>query len=146
LTCEPGTTGVTIENNMLYGVANVGASYGAQISGDCANLVWRNNSSNLSVFFADSVTGKGYRFVGNYMPFSSTLCRGVNVNNVYRGGTCSSSDLNVSTLQFVSSTDLHLAAGANAIDQADPVDFPATDLDGQSRPSGPVADAGADER
>lgn len=41
--------------------------------------------------------------------------------------------------------DLHLKAGASAIDAGDPGDYPATDWDGGPRPTGSAPDAGADE-
>src|SRR5204863_5240616 len=145
LTCEPGTTGVTVENNWLMGGGNPG--YGAQISGDCANLTFRYNSGTLSAFFADSVSGKGYRFTGNYLPFSGLMCgNGATVGrNVFQGGTCNSTDTNVGTLDFLSSSDLHLKAGANAINKGDPSYYPSTDIDGVARPLGSAPDAGAVE-
>ena len=42
--------------------------------------------------------------------------------------------------------DFHLAPGSPAIDRGDPGDFPFGDIDGQARPLGGRADAGADER
>jgi hypothetical protein len=41
--------------------------------------------------------------------------------------------------------DFHLAAGAAAVDHGDPLDHPATDIDGDPRVDG-LPDAGADER
>jgi chitodextrinase len=42
--------------------------------------------------------------------------------------------------------DLHLIAGAAAIDAGNPTSYPSSDIDGQSRPAGGRPDAGADER
>ena len=42
--------------------------------------------------------------------------------------------------------DLHLVAGAAAINAGNPSSYPATDIDGDARPAGGRADAGADER
>jgi hypothetical protein len=41
--------------------------------------------------------------------------------------------------------DLHLRAGAIAIDRGAPTAFPMTDIDRQTRPRGSAPDAGADE-
>lgn len=153
LTCNGDTAGpILVENSFVYGSApnGIGPSYGAQISGDCRNLTLRNNSSTLDWFFADGVTGKGYRLVNNYMAYNRDLCGGrgqtvVASHNVWQGGTCGPTDTNVAALQFVSPTDLHLAPGSNADGMADPAEMPPLDFDGQSRPQGLGPDAGADE-
>ena len=50
-------------------------------------------------------------------------------------------------MAFVNSAahDYHLAPGSAAIDRGDPNRYPATDIDGQTRPMGLAPDAGADE-
>jgi chitodextrinase len=145
LTCFPGTTGITVENNWIMGGGDTG--YGAQISGDCSNLNFRYNSSTQSVFFSDTSVAPPYRFVGNYMPFHGTLCDkgATHSHNVYEGGTCSSTDINVSSLNFIGGFDLHLGLGSAAINAGDAGSFPATDIDGEARPRGSGPDAGADE-
>ena len=44
-----------------------------------------------------------------------------------------------------SNNNLHLSAGAAAINVGDPTSYPSQDIDGQTRPNGNTADAGADE-
>jgi hypothetical protein len=83
------------------------------------------------------------------MPFSSGLCapQGVYSHNVFRGGKCGPTDVNVPAMRFVDENgfDLHLAPNSEAIDNGDPASHPSHDIDGQARPKGPAPDAGAHE-
>ncbi|HEY7018325.1 MAG TPA: choice-of-anchor Q domain-containing protein, partial [Gaiellaceae bacterium] len=65
--------------------------------------------------------------------------------NVIQGGSCGATDLNAASGFVNPSSNLHLAAGSAAINRGDPSSYPASDIDGQARPAGGRADAGADE-
>src|SRR5207253_4747627 len=67
--------------------------------------------------------------------------------NVYEPGiTCGTGDV-VGPVSYKdrANVDLHLLAGSTAIDHGSPTNYPSVDFDGQARPYGPRADAGADE-
>ena len=121
-----------------------------------------------STFGLDNVCtqagGNGLQVVGNLMKRTSTTC-GVGWTpeyvqyNVYSGsGTCGSNALNVGAnfsnviVSDVNGGDGHLkgAAGSTAADSYVPTTVrggcPATDIDGQPRPTTGTCDAGADER
>lgn len=69
--------------------------------------------------------------------------------NVWTGASCSPTDRTAPFADvFVSpgALDLRLKDGSDAIGGGDPADYPATDVQGQSRPQGSGPDAGADER
>jgi chitodextrinase len=139
---------LTMENNFIGGGGDTG--YGVQIGTQQQNFVFRNNSSTQPVFFSDSMNGYGpYTFTANYMPYSYTLCRSnaTYSHNVLKGGSCSSTDKDVSVLSFVDpgAHDLHLAPGSAAIDAGPASGCAEQDIDGQTRPMGPAPDAGADE-
>ena len=67
--------------------------------------------------------------------------------NVWSGRACGATDKTAVSLGFLdpASLNLHLAAGAAAINAGDPGSYPAQDMDGQARPMGGTPDAGADE-
>ncbi len=93
---------VTFENNFLGG-----PGFGSQIGGMVRNLVYRNNSADTSVAFADQDVVGPYLFAGNYMPYNFSLCetnpgkRATFSHNVLAGGVCGSTDVNVPRLEFV---------------------------------------------
>ena len=134
------------ENNFLGKAGD--AYYSMQITKNVTNLVLRNNSASKAAIFSDTESGGPYTVTGNYMPFSRSLCvSGATYSqNVFAGGTCGSTDRNVSAMRFKNADgfDLHLAAGSEAIDAVSS-GYPGADIDGQSRPSGVRGDAGADE-
>ncbi len=69
--------------------------------------------------------------------------------NVFLNDKCSGTgNASVASLNFVDPlSNLHLTAGANAIDKGGTASgYPSTDIDGQPRYSGSAPDAGADER
>jgi hypothetical protein len=146
-----GTWGVrdaVIENNWLDSKGD--APYAIQGNTDAVNVVWRYNSA-LKPFTLGACTGCAVtvQVIGNYMPWNSASCvTGVQYDhNVFQGGTCGASDLNVATLDFVDAAgfNLHLRAGANALDRGSPTVYPSSDFDGLSRPRGAAPDAGANE-
>ena len=68
----------------------------------------------------------------NYAPCDT---RAIYSHNIWRGATCSPTDLNADPL-FISLTDLHLRRGSPAIDRGDASRFPKRDIDGSRRPDG----------
>lgn len=117
------------------------------------NTLFDYNSSRGPFYWGGACpAGNGNVVRGNYMPYNVSGCDS-NVTydrNVWQsaGGTstCSANDTAVTTLDFVDAAnmDLHLVNGANAVGMGSST-YPATDIDGQSRPMGTAADAGADE-
>lgn len=138
---------LTIENNFLGKAGD--AYFAVQLTRNSSDVVVRNNSMSKGMIFSDQESGGPWLFEGNYMPFNASLCTAgaTHLHNVYAGGACSSTDLEVDALQFVDEDgfDLHLAPGSAAIDRGNPASFPPADIDGDSRPMGGAPDAGADE-
>jgi hypothetical protein len=136
---------------------------------DLTNVKLRFNTFvGGSTFGLDNVcsqaAGNGLQIVGNLMKRTSTTC-GVGwtpeyvVYNVYSGsGTCGANatnvgaDLSTLILSDTNGGDAHLrgSAGSTVADGYVPTSVrggcPATDIDGQPRPSSGSCDAGADER
>ena len=153
---------VTIENNMFLGRDDGSNDY-VHLESDCGILL-RNNSFSRGArpYLLDWQNHPGdgptrtIVAVGNYgnapavesgWNCSSPPSNVAFSDNVWLNKACSSSDLSVGTLNFVNpASDLHLVAGANAIDQASMTNYASTDVDGQARYSGSAPDAGADER
>jgi hypothetical protein len=107
-------------------------------------------------------TGNGLQIIGNLMKRTSVTC-GVGwtpdyvSHNIYSGtGICGSSALNVGAdlsnviTSDTNGGDAHLKATTTAADNYVPAtvpgECPATDLDGEPRPTTGLCDAGADER
>jgi hypothetical protein len=140
---------ITLENNTGSGVRT--GYYGFRIAAGvelCENVVFRNNS-NTSPFGLECGTTAGtVKLVGNVGPYVAWACRDYAVYryNVWDGASCAATDLNAAS-GFVNAAagDLHLRAGAAAVDRGDPTDAPAADADGRSRPRGAGPDAGAYE-
>jgi len=144
-------TNYVIENN-VFGTS-IGGYYSLQFNSNASalrNILIRNNSSTQT-FLIDNgqPTISNVRAVANVAPISAWGCsaRVTYGYNVWQGGKCGATDKNVTSLGFRNpgALDLHLAAGSPAIDAGDPGNHPATDIDGESRPSGGAPDAGADE-
>jgi hypothetical protein len=137
---------ITLENNFLGKAGD--AFYAMQVTKNIRNFVMRNNSASKAVIFSDAESGGPYLLEGNYMPYSACTSGVTYRHNVFQGATCGPTDLGVAAMRFVDENgfDLHLAAGSEAIGRGNPAGFPATDIDGQSRPLGGTPDAGADER
>jgi hypothetical protein len=117
---------------------------------ECSNCTIRYNSWTQAPRMPDGETHLNVKFIGNAGPFGSAGCLGgvVFAYNVWEGASCSSTDKNVSSVGFANegAVDLHLTSSSPAIDAGDPSTFPGADIDGQARPLGGRADAGADER
>jgi len=151
--------GITVQNNWFFG----NGSQAAHFENDCDILV-RYNSFSAGAFpyllpynnhpggSQRTVTlvgnyGTAPRFEGNGS-CPSPPSNFVFSYNVFVGTTCAGpGNLSVSATNFVNpSSDLHLLAGANAIDRGTTGNYPADDFDGQARYTGSAPDAGADER
>jgi len=143
----PVTKNVLIENTFFYPSGN---PYAIQMS-DLANLDLRYNSiSQPIIIFDREGPGAGMDLVGNIMGKGSCTAEssGVPINwrhNVMQGGTCGATDRNAAAGFIDRNNNLHLGAGAPAINSGDPGSHPSHDIDGQARPGGSAPDAGADE-
>jgi hypothetical protein len=88
------------------------------------------------------------RVTGNIAPLAPWSCesRVTYSYNVFQGVACGASDLNAPAgFRNPGALDLHLLAGAAAIDHGNPASYSSLDIDGQARPMGVAPDAGADE-
>jgi concanavalin A-like lectin/glucanase superfamily protein/fibronectin type III domain protein len=117
---------------------------------ECSNCTIRYNSWTQAPRMPNVETHLNVKFIGNAGPFGSAGCLAgvVFAYNVWEGASCSSTDKNVGNAGFTNrgAVDLHLTSSSPAINAGDPSTFPAADIDGQARPLGGRADAGADER
>ena len=145
--------GITIENNFFD---RTGSHAGAQskgfyaikfneVIGTVADLVIRYNSFDDPIAFTGTFSNA--RVVANVGP--QTACGpGITFRyNVWTSKTCSATDKQAAS-GFVdpANYDFHLAAGSPALLAGDPNEFPSADIDGDFRPTGTRADAGADQR
>ena len=143
---------LTIEGNVLNPERRPGASLSIGSTGDtCANVVIQYNTAIDASSIFNCSTAMIVR--GNIFPAprGGACAFGLTPQYSYdvwvMGPACSATD-RVCTPAFVDPTvrDFHLlATDTCAKDHGDPANFPATDLDGQSRPLGLAPDAGADE-
>jgi Right handed beta helix region len=145
------TTNTLIENNW-FDMPWPDGSSAIQFSlpaggGTFVNLVIRNNSFVGKLTMKPQARYPNLRIVGNAGHRYGGMCgNGVASHNVWRDGACRGTDLQADPkFRDVSRFDLHLAAGSPAINRGHPSNFPRVDIDGQRRPSGRRADAGADE-
>ena len=118
--------------------------------GTYANVTIRNNSFNGTLLLKSEVGWENLRVHSNVGTRYGGFCDGrvTSAYNVWSGTSgCSATDLRAAT-GFVNQSgfDFHLAPGSPAIDSGHPTDFPGVDIDGEARPKGGRADAGADER
>ena len=154
--------GLTFENNWFApSVTANGEHPGATIglSGITADVAIRNNSFGGPLVLDANARDpeslprfENVRVTGNVGDLPAGGCAaGVDfAYNVWRGITCSATDVQLSPLPFASAStasdlDLHLTSGV-AEDLVPPELAPADDIDGDARPAGAAADAGADER
>jgi hypothetical protein len=146
----PTPSNILIENNFFHCCGS--GFYSVQLGGghgeDFHNATIRNNSSDKSFTVGTSNTLTNVAFYNNDVPDIGGCDRnGVTADyNVLfdTSAKCGPHDLNAAA-GFVSATDLHLMAGAPAINAGLASQAPATDIDGQGRPQGPAVDIGADE-
>lgn len=143
---------VLLENNFFecchsgYYSVQLGGGHGERWS----DFELRNNTANtsLNVNVASEVTGP-IRIIGNLAPGLGGSCRtGITVDwNVWtKGPRCGKHDrIGRAGFEDTGDGDLHLVGCPPAVGRADPADSPSVDIDGQRRPIGRHADAGADE-
>jgi hypothetical protein len=146
--------GFTIENNFfdktLRGYYSLRLA--AQPGWPCEAFLIRNNSA-LQNMYSDC-EARDVRFLANIQPsMSKSACRSAHGAvwdwNVYRSGMrCRSHDVVAPRLRFqnAGALDLHLRPRSPALGRAASGVVPSRDIDGQARPRGGRADAGADER
>jgi hypothetical protein len=140
---------ITVENN-FFGGSNGYFSFDINtMTASLSNVLIRNNSSPQQMYFGNALPIlSNVRVVSNVAPISASNCEGriLYSHNVWQGGACGATDLNAAAgFRNPAANDLHLVAGAAAIDRGDPSSYPAADFDGQARPQGAHPDAGADE-
>jgi chitodextrinase len=149
----PPPRNITVENNFFStstDAVGMPTYYSLMFRSPWENTLVRNNSSTQSFGIShDEGTYSNFRLVGNVAPLMPWSCDGsvAYSHNVWQGAQCDPTDKNVSELGFVdeANVDLHLKPGSPAIEAGDPASYPATDIDGEHRPSGATPDAGADE-
>jgi len=143
------TRNLTIENNFLDCCDPSGGGYYSIGLGDGANVLIRFNSATLGFGWlnpsGDGVTGDviDSNVISNNS--SGNCSKAVWRYNVVASGSACSNGFVASSSFLSSPLDLHLKATAAAIGAGNPTTFPATDIDGDPRPAGGRADAGADE-
>jgi len=142
-------TNITVENN-FFGASNGYFSFDINTTtASLSNVLIRNNSSPQQMYLGNALPIlSNVRVVANVAPIIPSNCEGriTYSHNVWQGGICGATDLSAAAgFRNAAANDLHLVAGAAAIDRGDPSSYPATDIDGQARPQGARPDAGADE-
>jgi hypothetical protein len=152
------TKNVLIENN-FFGIAQLG--YNILYVGDAVGVTVRNNSFIGSVYSYQPASFTHLKMYNNIFAENDSYNCGVLAsrsevfsNNASRtscsGATNHLVNANIAS-QFVNpgsnsaTFDLHLKAGAAAIDKGTSASFGATDYDAQGRPMGGAVDIGADE-
>ena len=140
---------ITVENN-FFGASNGYFSFDINTTtASLSNVLIRNNSSPQQMYLGNALPVlSNVRVIANVAPISASNCeaRILYSYNVWQGGACGATDVSAASgFRNPAANDLHLVAGAAAIDRGDPSGYPATDIDGQARPQGARPDAGADE-
>jgi hypothetical protein len=146
----PTPSNILIENDFFRCCGS--GFYSVQLGGghgeDFHNVTIRNNSSDKDMTVGTSNTVANVAYYNNDVPGIGGCTRSgvtADYNVLFSASTkCGAHDL-LAASGFASSTDLHLVAGAAAINAALANQAPATDIDGQGRPIGPAPDIGADE-
>jgi hypothetical protein len=148
---------VLVENNMFESGDGVDDPYYDVQTDVCTDrVVFRYNSFTKGLLINDcpGEPSGAMTILGNYGVASLySVCGRASVTygyNVWVGdeaGRCGRTDRVRRRAQFKDpkGKDLHLDAGASAINAGDPRSFPRTDIDGTRRPVGARPDAGADE-
>lgn len=152
------TKNVLVENNW-FGEAQLG--YNILYIGDAVGVTVRNNSATGQVYSYNPASFTHLKmvnniFAGNDSYNCSDLASKSEVFDYNQSsGTCGRATHHTgkstvltqftSTSSNASAFDLHLKAGAPAINAGSPTDSAANDIDGQARPIDGKPDAGADE-
>jgi hypothetical protein len=152
------TRNVLIENSW-FGKAQLG--YNVLYVGDAVGVTVRNNSFTGQVTSYNPASFTHLKMVNNIFAGNDSYnCGGLaSKSEIFdynqSSGSCGSAKHHTASSavasQFTSTSndasvfDLHLKAGAPAIDKGSPTDSAANDYDGQARPIGGAPDAGADE-
>jgi hypothetical protein len=148
----PTPSNILIENNFFRCCGS--GFYSVQLGGDHGeafqNVTIRNNSADKGMTVGES----GSNTLANVAYYNNDIpgiggCNRAGVTADYNvlfdaSAKCGSHDL-LAASGFASATDLHLVAGAAAINAGLAGQAPARDIDGQGRPQGPAPDIGADE-
>ncbi len=143
------TKNLTIENNFLDCCDASGGGFYSIGLGDGANVLIRFNSMTLGMGWlnpnGDGVTGDiiDSNVISNNS--SGNCSKAVWRYNVVASGSACTNGIVAASGFLASPLDLHLKPGAAAINAGNPTTYPATDIDGNPRPAGGRADAGADE-
>jgi hypothetical protein len=144
------STNITIENTWFDKPWPEGSS-AIQFSepdsgGTFNNVLIRNNSFAGTLILKPEIDYRNLRVIANAGSRYGGPCGGVASYNVWRSGGCGGTDRSADP-KFVNERgfDFHLAPGSPAINRGHPTSFPRLDIDGQRRPVGGRADAGADE-
>jgi hypothetical protein len=160
---------ITVENSMFGSTPNNDVSFSGPGTGAFSGylrLLYNTVQGNLRLYgdTGDEVfeAGTAIDVVGNIVTtIGSSNNNGCSIyetggtlytpnysHNLFGNQTCGSSDIHGSAT-FVNASptgpDLDLAPGSLGIDQADPADYPSTDIHGTARPLGNAPDIGADE-
>lgn len=117
--------------------------------GTYENVTIRNNSWNATLMLKPEVGYLNAKVIANVGTRFGGSCGDIaSAYNIWSGTSpCTPTDLQAPP-GFVDQEnfDFHLAPGSPAINRGHPGDHPTDDIDGNARPMGGRADAGADER
>jgi hypothetical protein len=141
-----GIQDALVENNWFDSTGD--SYYAIQSSMASRNLVFRYNSAGKGIYInpCDGCAGP-VSVIANYGPYATCTTGVIYRYNLWLGGTCGPTDINVPALDFVDIQrfDLHAPPTSPVICRGDPTAGPQTDIDGQPRPVGLRWDAGADQ-
>lgn len=142
---------IVVENN-FFGDPTQGGHYALEIGSNdrlpIVNALVRNNSADATMWIDNCCGLKNVSMIGNYGHRPQYHCYDgvVFAYNVWDAARCSSTDRRAPLKwRNAAAGDLHLAPDSAAINHGNPSSYPRIDIDGQRRPKGKRADAGADE-